>query len=98
MVTFFAGPVFNIISPRSHCRLRKPLRRSCDRPCSDDTQPHRDETQDHAQTDVEPGNEKFTVLKCAKALEFKCGKGAVATDKSDRNKVGPIRIPVCPFR
>src|SRR5579862_9928969 len=68
--------------------------RSSEQLSGDDATPHRYESRDHAEGDVERGHENFAVLKAAKRLVFKRGECRIASDESNGNEITPIGAPM----
>src|ERR1700728_244723 len=98
MLTFSAGPSFNISSPRHLLEAGVVSRVSTERSSGDNSQPNRDESDDHAQGDVQERNQEFPVAKTLESFEFKRGKSGIRPDKADWNQIAPIRAPVRPYR
>src|SRR5580692_8662500 len=98
MLIFLAGPSFNISSPRHMLEAGFVSRVSTERSSGDNSQPNSDESDDHAQCDVQERNQEFAVAKTLESFEFKRGKSGVRPDKADWYQIAPIRAPVRSFR
>src|SRR5256885_339506 len=98
MVTFFAGPSFSMRSPLRECRAQTPRydKAFCSRaqPSRDYTQPHGNESDDDTEKHIQKGRQDFAILNDTKGFVLERGKSGVRADKSYRNQIAPVRIPV----